>query len=182
MQLETVDAYWARDAAAAQRVLHQAQTTARQGLQETRHALTTLRASPLEDLGLELALRQLAEGAATRAHLALTWQVPAPFPRLPPDQEQNFYRLAQEALANVVHHARARRLTVALVCHPETTELRISDDGVGFDPATAGTTGHYGLAGMRERALLLGGDLTIASQPGAGTVIALRLAGGGIRR
>lgn len=132
--------------------MNQAETTVRAGLQETRQALQALRASPLEDLGLTLALRQLAETAAARSHLTLDWQAPESVPRLPPDQEQHFYRVAQEALANVVAHARAQRLTVALACQPAATALLIRDDGVGFDPAAPGRAGHYGLAGMQERA------------------------------
>lgn len=176
VQLAAIEASWEPDPAGARQRVGQAARTVRAGLQETRHALTALRASPLEDLGLALALRQLAETTAARAQLMLDWQEPDPFPRLAPDQEQHLYRVAQEALTNVVTHAQAQRLTVTLAYQPPTTALLIRDDGVGFDPAAPGPAGHYGLAGMQERAHLLGGSLTIHSRPGRGTTVVLHLA------
>jgi signal transduction histidine kinase len=177
VQLETVNAYWDVDPGEARTQLGAAQETARLGLQETRQALTALRASPLEDLGLGLALRQLAEAAAARADLALDLDLPNPLPPFAPEVEQGLYRVAQEALANVVYHARARHLTVALAGAPSTTRLVIRDDGVGFDPAVPITPGHFGLAGIRERAQLIGGLLNVTSRPGSGTTVELSIPG-----
>jgi signal transduction histidine kinase len=181
VELATVDAYWEIDPATARQMLREAQDTARLGLRETRQALRALRANPLEDLGLEIALRQLAETAAARAHLHLDLTLPTPLPVLAPHLEQGLYRVAQEALANVVYHARAHCLTVALTCQPGTTRLVIRDDGVGFDPNHPVTAGHFGLAGIHERAHLLGGHLTLTSQPGGGTTIDLLIAEGETR-
>src|SRR5579859_5522739 len=186
VQLETVEAYWAIDPAQAQALLAQAEATARSGLQETRQALAALRASPLEDLGLVLALRQLAEDAAARARLQLELAVPDSLEPLPPDVEQCLYRVAQEAIANVVYHANAQRLAVALCgppapaagAPPALTRLIVHDDGTGFT-GTGVTPGHYGLAGMRERARLIGGYLTIDSRPGGGTTVELQVPAGG---
>jgi signal transduction histidine kinase len=86
------------------------------------------------------------------------------------------YRIAQEALENVVRHARASRLTVSLGWTAPGLELSIIDDGIGFSPDSQQTDSHrFGLPGMRERAEMLGGTLQIISQPGQGTQICLRL-------
>ncbi len=175
VQLETVKAYWEVDPAVVQPMLDKALTATRSGLQETRRALKSLRASPLDDLGLALALRQLATETAQRANLQLDLSVPEHLPSLTPAVEQCIYRVTQEATANVIHHANARRLTVRLAFNGEVS-LRVSDDGCGFDPQEAESAGHFGLSGMRERAQLVGGDLSISSQPGEGTTIQLTIA------
>ncbi len=175
VQLETVKAYWEVDPAVVQPMLDKALTATRSGLQETRRALKSLRASPLDDLGLALALRQLATETAQRANLQLDLSVPEHLPSLTPAVEQCIYRVTQEATANVIHHANARRLMVHLAFNGEVS-LRVSDDGCGFDPQEAESAGHFGLSGMRERAQLVGGDLSISSQPGEGTTIQLTIA------
>jgi signal transduction histidine kinase len=80
------------------------------------------------------------------------------------------YRITQEALHNVVKHARGTRVALRLACGDERIVLDIEDDGQGFDP-TASYPGHLGLRSMRERATRLGGTLTITSAPGSGTAI-----------
>ncbi|MFN8491545.1 MAG: sensor histidine kinase [Caldilineaceae bacterium] len=174
VQLETVKAYWSVDPTAAQERLDQALIATRAGLQETRRALKSLRASPLQDLGLLMALRQLATETAARANLRLTLLAPEQSPALAPTVEQCIYRVAQEAIANVAHHANAKTLTVQLSCQ-DGILLRVSDDGQGFNPQEAQTAGHFGLAGMRERAQLAGGALTVTSQPGQGASVALAI-------
>jgi len=174
VQLETVKAYWDVDSAAAQQILDKSLTATRSGLQETRRALKSLRASPLEDMGLSLALRQMATETAERANLQLNLSMPTHFPSLPQTIEQCLYRITQEATANVAHHANARTLTVQLTINGDIL-LQVSDDGQGFDPQQAESAGHFGLAGIRERAALVGGELDISSQPGEGTVVKLIL-------
>lgn len=176
VQLETVHAYWEVDPAGAQRMLETSLAATRSGLQETRRALKSLRASPLDDLGVALALRQLAAETAARANLRLDVSIPEHLPALAPAVEQCIYRVAQEAAANVAHHANARTLTVQLSCDGDVV-LRVSDDGQGFDPQQAKTAGHFGLSGMRERAHVVGGELTIASRPGQGTTVQLTMRG-----
>jgi signal transduction histidine kinase len=83
------------------------------------------------------------------------------------------YRIAQEALTNVVRHARARRATVRWLTTPKYTQLTVEDDGVGFDVARIPVDRH-GLIGMQERAHLLGGTLQLRSPPRRGTQIRLR--------
>jgi signal transduction histidine kinase len=173
VQLETVKAYWEVDPDAAHRLVDRSLTATRSGLQETRRALKSLRASPLDDLGLALALRQLANETAQRARLQLDLAVPERLPTLAPAVEQCMYRVAQEATANVAHHANASRLTLHLTVHDDGVSLLVRDDGRGFDPNQTVSAGHFGLAGMRERAVLVGGEVHITSEPGAGTTVQL---------
>jgi len=177
VQLETVKAYWEVEPATAQRLLEQSLAATRDGLQETRRALKSLRASPLDDLGLVLAIGQLAESAAKRANLELDFSAPEQLPIVSPDVEQCIYRVAQEAIANVIHHANAQNLSVALAHDGDCISLAISDDGMGFDVRQSEQANHYGLPGMRERAALAGGQLTIKSQPGHGTLLRLDIRG-----
>ena len=171
VQLQALEVLQESDPAAARLMLRQIQDITRTGVQEARRALQALRASPLEDLGLVLAIRQLAESGAARAGLALKLDLPEQIDHARPGVEQHLYRIAEEALTNVVRHANARHLTVRLRQRSAQTRLTISDDGAGFDPDAASANGHYGLVGMRERALLCGGKLTITSQPGKGTTV-----------
>src|SRR6185503_5435116 len=166
VQLETVMAYWHVDATAAQAMLDKSLEATRSGLHETRRALKSLRASPLDDLGLSLALRRLVESAARRANLALDLSLPEQIPFLSPDVEQAIYRVAQEAVANVTHHANAKNLKVHLTSNGQEISLLVCDDGRGFKERPGENADHFGLPGMRERAQLVGGKLTVDSQPG----------------
>jgi signal transduction histidine kinase len=173
VQLETVKAYWDVEPLTAQELLDQALTATRSGLQETRRALTSLRASPLDDLGLLLALRQVAEETADRANARLDLTLPASLPALTPDVEQCLYRVAQEALANAAHHAHARTLALHLAIEGDLLTLRVRDDGVGFDTGAEQAAGHFGLSGMRERTRLVGGNLEVESASEQGTTVQL---------
>lgn len=175
VQLETVKAYWDVDPAAAQQMLDRSLAATRSGLQETRRALKSLRASPLDDLGLGLALRKLAEETAARANLQLDLSLPERLPALSPDIEQCIYRVAQEAVANAAHHANAHTLSVRVSVDGPAVSLVVRDDGLGFDVRQGEASGHFGLPGMRERAQLAGGQLAIDSRPGRGTTIRLTI-------
>lgn len=99
--------------------------------------------------------------------------------RLAPDLETALYRVAQETLNNVGKHAGASRVTVSLGSENGSVRLRINDDGIGFDPVAASRLlgeGHFGLAGMRERVEMVGGQLRIDSAPGQGTTIDVEMA------
>ncbi len=175
VQLEAVKAYWHVDSTAAQAMLDKSLDATRSGLQETRRALKSLRASPLDDLGLSLALRRMVESAAKRANLALDLALSEQIPSLSPDVEQCIYRVAQEAVANVTHHANAKNLQVYLNFNHQEIVLLVHDDGLGFEEQPGQNGDHFGLSGMRERAQLVGGQVTIDSQPGQGTTIRLTI-------
>src|SRR5439155_20678930 len=95
VQLETVEAYWDVEPRTAHAMLDRALEATRDGLQETRRALKALRASPLDDLGLGLALRRMAESAVARANIELDLEIPEQVPPLAPDVEHCIYRVAQ---------------------------------------------------------------------------------------
>lgn len=174
VQLEAARVSWDDDLPHAQSKVNQALEAIRRGLSETRRAIHALRATPLEDLGLALALRALAETTAERAGLELRWQGTDMPEELSTETEQGIYRIAEQAFTNVVQHAAARTLEVSLMQKGARLTLTIADDGQGFDP-DAVSDAHYGLRGMRERAALLGATLEINSRPGQGTRIRLRL-------
>jgi len=177
VQLEAVQALWAKQPDKAHHILEQADETARTGLAEARRALQALRASPLEDLGLPLALRELADSAARRTGAQLTAHLPASVSGcVPRGTEQGVYRIAQETLENVIRHAGARTIVVELVENPRSLVLTVQDDGLGIEGKWLnGSEGddRLGIRGMRERAGLIGGQLDITSAAGQGTRVTL---------
>lgn len=175
VQLEAVKAYWDVDQPMARSILERSLAAIHSGLQETRRALKALRASPLEDLGLAPAISAMAKEAAADANLNLDLHVMEMIPALSADIEQCAYRVAQEAITNVVNHARAKKLTVKLGATDGKVKLVVRDDGIGFDKKRSDETGHFGLVGMRERAKLVGGELKITSKPERGTTIQLTI-------
>lgn len=172
VQLEAIRALWDHDPEAAKRMLAQADTTTRTGLTEARRSLSALRSSPLDDLGLVGALRDLAHGAAERAGTDLELALPTTL-SFPAATEQGVYRVAQEALENVVRHARARKLGVTLELQGTSLVLTVRDDGCGFDPGRVAATRHFGLRGIKERAAMLAATLDITSRPGEGVCLTL---------
>ncbi|MBC8472047.1 MAG: sensor histidine kinase [Planctomycetes bacterium] len=175
VQLETVKAYWDVDQQTARSILEKSLVATHSGLEETRRALKALRASPLDDLGLAMATRNMVEETAARANLTLDLSIMDKVPTLSPDVEQCVYRVAQEAVTNVVKHANAKNLTVKLEFIEGKVTLIVGDDGVGFGIEKSSKTSHFGLTGMRERAQLLGGEFDVISEPGYGTTIQLTI-------
>lgn len=179
VQLEAVRSVWHVDRIRAEALLDQTDETIRRGLVEARRAMQRLRASPLEEEGLTGALRQLAETAAERsgAHLALHL-TPDLDGRAAPAAEQGLYRVAQEALENVVRHAEARHIVVRLETQDRRLVLTVQDDGQGIAAGEerdgrSGNPNGLGILGMRERAGVVGGQLDIDSRPGLGTTVRL---------
>jgi len=175
VQLETMKAYWGVDPATARKILDKSLAATRSGLEETRRILMALRAKPLEDLGLNMAIRQMAEEAAVHAGIGLDLVIADNIPPLPFDVEQCFFRVAQEAITNVIKHAGAKRLTVKLELKENKVSLTVQDDGIGFNFDKTNGTKHFGLLGMKERAEFVDGELNIASRPGAGTTVQLTI-------
>jgi signal transduction histidine kinase len=177
VQLETAKAYFEVSPETAKRLVDQSLEAARAGLQETRRALKALRASPLDDLGFAMALQKMLETAVERGKFTLDISLPQQPLFLAPDVEQCLYRVAQEAVENVVRHASAKHLCARLTVDGDAATMVIQDDGIGFDPKGGTLPGHFGIAGMKERAALAGGELIIMSTPGRGTTIQLVIKG-----
>jgi signal transduction histidine kinase len=137
-------------------------------LQDVRRLAVELRPTALDDFGLVPALERLAHGFSESTGIQLDLESALLPERLPPQTETALYRIAQEALTNIVNHARASRVSIVLARRSSSVTVVIEDDGVGFDVASARPDG-LGLLGMRERVALLGGRLTIESTRGAGT-------------
>jgi signal transduction histidine kinase len=173
VELEGVRAMLRVDPDQAEGLLSQSLQAVREGLTETRRALQALRAAPLEDLGLGRAIRNLAESIAGRAGLQTDLQIENDMPDFPLDVQQGFYRVAQEALTNIVTHSQASKVQLCMRREGSILKLSIQDDGVGFDESTIDLNEKYGLLGMRERVEMINGHLSIVSQAGSGTQILL---------
>lgn len=177
VQLEAMTVLWKSQPEKVRAMLTDALSTTRTALSESRRAISALRASPLEDMGLAPALRQLAESCAARAGLELTLDVPAAVEGLDSQTEHAVYRITSEAIANVLSHADARHLTIKIEDSGPSVQLIVSDDGRGFDPTQSIDDGHFGLYGMHERARMIGAEFSVDSAPGKGTTLRL-----GVRR
>lgn len=175
VHLTAAESLWDVDAGETHAMLSKSLTATRSGLAETRRALQALRASPLDDLGLDLALRGLADSLIKRTGLSLEWQVPDSLPEIAPDIEQGIYRIAQESFENIIRHAEAGHVHVVWKIQDGFLNLSITDDGRGFVTSDYDNNQHYGLCGMKERAQMMGGNLFVESQPGHGTEITLNV-------
>jgi signal transduction histidine kinase len=171
VQLKALEVLWDSDPGEARRVLRATDDLTRSGLDEARRALHALRASPIEEMGMALALQRAAEEAKARAGFALTFSAPPQIAGLRPEVEQHLYRIGEEAINNVARHANARNVSVTLAQKGSATLLTVQDDGCGFDRGQAAQSGHFGLTGMRERASLIDAWLEVESRTQAGTSV-----------
>lgn len=171
VNLEAVDTILNPAETEAHTMLNHALRATRVGLDETRRALKALRARPIEDLGLRLALSNMTQAASDRAGIPITFTCPEVLPALPNDVEQCLYRITQEGLENIVRHANASQAGVTLGVDENKLSLALRDDGIGFDASLKLDEDRFGLRGLRERAAASGGQLEIHSQPGQGTRI-----------
>ncbi|HET9214781.1 MAG TPA: GAF domain-containing sensor histidine kinase [Gaiellaceae bacterium] len=138
-------------------------------LEDVRRLAVELRPKALDDFGLEAALQRLTESFAEQTGIAVDLESRLPR-RLPSDLETVLYRIVQEALTNVVKHARAERVSVVLQSRDGRVTAVIEDDGRGFEPDQVREEG-LGLLGMRERLSLVDGTLLVESRRGAGTTL-----------
>lgn len=145
-------------------------------VQQVRDVLVNLRPLALDDLGLFAALSHHAQQVADRARLALSIAGGEALPRLPPAVEIALFRIVQEALNNIIKHARATRIEFAFQCTGERAILTVADDGRGFDAgARRDVKTGLGLITMRERAEAIGARIWIDSAPGTGTRVSIDL-------
>jgi PAS domain S-box-containing protein len=136
-----------------------------------------LRSVALENLGLPTAVREYVSNWSRRFGIPVQLHIsPAADERMPLELETMLFRLVQEALNNVIKHARADHVDVILERTPEQVSIIVEDNGIGFEPGEFSKTGTgLGLIGMRERAALAGGHLQIESTPGQGTTVLARI-------
>ncbi|MFJ2029927.1 histidine kinase [Streptosporangium sp. NPDC087985] len=148
--------------------LHAVQETVRSSLDEVGQVARRLRPGVLEDLGLVSALSALATDFSQASGIPVIRRLDPGLPALSGDVELVLYRIAQESLTNVTRHAHATRVELSLTARQGAVTLRITDNGRG-DVRREGA----GIRGMRERALLIGAQLTVAAAPGGGTEVRL---------
>ena len=156
-------------------MLEHALENTREGLGDTRRALKDLRSKQLAELGLGNAVRNLAHDAALRAGFELRLNISGNLDDLAIIVEQCYFRIAQEALQNIVKHAQSKYASLKLVENKGMLTMVIADDGIGFNVLGVGNEDELGLKGMRERAAVVGADLDISSHPGEGTTIHLSM-------
>jgi signal transduction histidine kinase len=152
---------------------------AEKSVKDLRAFTKSLRPPILDDLGVVASVRRLLVDFLDRTKIQGQFKLNGEEKRLPKDVEVGLYRIAQEALWNVEHHAQASHVTVTMTFNENDTGLKIVDDGTGFDLSFATSistaSSHLGLLGMQERAELFGGKMEIASTPGKGTSISVSL-------
>ncbi|HEX5808738.1 MAG TPA: PAS domain S-box protein [Anaerolineales bacterium] len=171
---EVLPRLWDRDQAEARRSLDDLRKLTRGAMAEMRALLAELRPSTLTDAELGDLLRLLGNAFTGRTNIPAKVTVVGQGV-LPADVQVAIYRVCQEALNNVAKHAAASRVEITLKHEESAIEVKIRDDGRGFDPERT-TSGHYGLSMMHERAAGVGARLSIRSQPGHGTKLTIRWA------
>jgi signal transduction histidine kinase len=161
----------------ARQHLDLARKMARHSLTEARRSVMDLRASALEGHDLPAALSQAARQWTAGSKVQVHVDVAGGTRHLPEEMEQHLLRIAQEAVANTVKHARATEVHIRLEMQNGNLRLSVTDDGQGFEQTDAFSEigGHFGLLGMRERAERLGGELELHSTPGQGTEVEVKV-------
>lgn len=167
--------------AAAERagtLVEQARQTAQDNLTEARRFVQALAPAALDESSLASALQRLCETTSQSAGIPITFHQEGAPPPLPTPVEAALLRIAQSALGNTTQHAQATRARVTLTGMDTAVSLDVVDDGVGFElagvlDAGPGSDGGFGLISMRSRAAELGGTMTVESEPGQGTAVAV---------
>jgi signal transduction histidine kinase len=162
------------DPLAARGKLAELRELQKDALAEMRTLIFELRPHGLKQDGLVQALRNQAAAVEGRSGLSVTVEADEDGTRLPLEAEEALYRVAQEALHNVVKHAGASWARIRLQVANGAVSLTVEDDGSGFDPERV-PRGHLGLTGMRQRLDRFSGELTIASRPGSGTTVSVSM-------
>ena len=168
LNAQALPGIWAADPEEGQRCVEELQRLTWGALAEMRTVLVELRPAVIAETDLGDLLRQLAQAMTGRAPLLEIVVKSEGERKLPPEVQTAFYRVAQEALSNIVKHANATHAELRLVRQADAVELSVADDGHGFDPHGVGG-GHLGLGIMRERLESVGGTFSIDSTPDRGT-------------
>lgn len=164
---------------ASRRTLAELETLSEQAIENLRRMTRALRPIYLEDLGLVTALEMLVHETSQNNAVQIEFKKSGEEQRLSHEVELALYRIAQEALSNVVRHSNAKQASLQIVFNKGEVQLEINDNGIGFvmpkSPTDFAPSGHFGLLGIRERADLIGARLEVESVPGKGTRVKVRL-------
>jgi len=179
MRLHKVDERHSEFSPATREILSRCENLIVQALEENRRIAHNLRPTDLDHLGLAETCRNLCREIESRANLVIKFRIGRNIERLPAPLELNLFRIVQEAMNNIEKHARAKTVELQLTVGGESIELRIRDDGRGFDAARInspkkGRRGN-GLANMRERAASVNGTCELTSSPKRGTTITVKV-------
>jgi len=176
LQLETAEALMdaQADPQRVRRTISQALSLARANLEEARRSVLDLRPAPLEGRDLPDALSEVLSTLPNPGRVKIDLNIEGERRRLPARLEAGLFRIAQEAMTNVVRHARAKTARLSLNYSTDRIQLIIEDDGEGFDPQDI-PPGRFGLVGLNERAHMLGGNLILESSPRGGTRLEVTL-------
>jgi signal transduction histidine kinase len=164
-----------QDADKAAENLRQLEGLVARSLDELQRLIADLRPSHLDDLGLPAALRWYVGEMQNRVPLAVAIEINGEPRPIDPAANTTLFRVAQEALTNVIKHAQAANVIVRLSYLPSMVMLQVEDDGCGFDVHAQTQRPQWGLVGMEERATLLGGNVVIHSQPGQGARVEMTI-------
>jgi len=175
IQLDAVEAQLNGSPETVRRLLGLARNMSRRSLSEARRSVWDLRSHLLENSDLTAALTEMAAPLSAASGVEIVVQSTGVPRKLPAITEHNLLRVTQEALANALKHSGAKKIIVALNYGSSQIQLRLHDDGNGFDFLAVGqaSSGHFGLLDMRERAEKIGARFSLASRPGHGTEILL---------
>jgi PAS domain S-box-containing protein len=174
MQFQAFDLARQSDPDAAMRAHEAGQRMLNDALVETRRLIGGLRPVVLDELGVVAAIENLVADTAARGGPQITFAASVRFARLDPRLESSLFRIVQESVTNVSRHSGSDRARIELVQEADQLRLTIEDFGAGFDPAAVSGK-RFGVAGIRERARLLGGRAQIDSRPGQGTRVCVTL-------
>lgn len=177
IHLESVFETWSSEPSVARTHLKSAHSLARDSLADARRLAANLRPSQLEGTDLASALSQLADRYAADCEVAIKVETAGARHRLEREVENNLLRVFQEAVHNTIKHSHATRIDVQLTYGNDYIELRVSDNGIGFDidVFVSGRAGRLGLIGMQERIEHSGGLFHVNSTAGTGTEIVARI-------
>lgn len=170
MQFQTFERLRPSNPEEAQKAYNAAVQLVSQSHLESRRLISEVRPPVIDEIGLETAISHLVHEQRRRGGATVRFDSNVQFDRLPAILENGLYRIAQEALTNACKYSKSKKVTVTLAQEGHDVRLEVQDWGIGFDPHAVGK-GHFGLEGIRQRVRLLGGRLTIESQPGSGTTV-----------
>ena len=173
LQLEAVKAHLAsRHTDRASEIVEQALTRARGTLAESRAAIDDLRAAPAN---LGESVRERVDRFSQSTGIPCDLELSVQENQLSAEVAEHALSILSEALANITRHAQATRVNIRFLVQKDELELDVRDNGRGFDVNEQFGLGHYGLLGMRERARLMGGELSLESTPESGTIVRFRI-------